>query len=61
MIAGSQAIKVTADNPFETRKNKTRFSVLGRKVKGTVVKTGKSNQVRAVVCHCGLRRADCRA
>jgi nucleolar protein 14 len=43
------APKVTGDNPFETRKNKTRFSVLGRKVKGTVVKSGKSNQVLGFV------------
>lgn len=32
------------DNPFETRKNKTRFAVMGRKVKGTVVRTGFANQ-----------------
>lgn len=36
---GSRAV---ADNPFETRKNRTKFAVLGRKVKGTVVHAGQA-------------------
>jgi hypothetical protein len=44
--AMKKAQRVVSDNPFETRKNRTRFEVMGRKVKGTVV---KSNKVRWLV------------
>ena len=31
------------DNPFEMKKNRPKFAVLGKKVKGTTVKTARSN------------------
>ena len=30
------------ENPFEAKKNRTKFAVLGKKVKGTVVRTTRS-------------------
>lgn len=33
----------SGENPFEMKKNRAKFAVLGKKVKGTVVRTSRSN------------------